>query len=321
MSPGSYLSMAASMFHLFAATRITSLGDRAELTRAARHGTDACRLNPSDPDVWSLMALIYNRQGRYPEAIAAAKKAVSLAPTNGLHYLHLAVVSWGEERIRAAHRALVWNPEIVQAHWLAATVFIARGRLVEALSELRDGCAKHDAQTLGQKKVDSPGLHWLHGLVLLALGVEKDAHAEFECEIMRASDRYVEGREAIANSAYALGAVALRAALEQGATPGSAEALAGLPAYPMIVSGTMSSTPGAAELTGELHPVESAMVKAARLGLYRQHQEAARGCREALVAAPPGGAGWLLPVDPLVNTNARADIWAAALLALRQRAM
>ena len=40
----------------------------------------------------------------------------------------------------------------------------------------------------------------------------------------------------------------------------------------------------------------------------------------ALTDAPPGNAGWLLPVEPLLNVRANPDAWAAALSRLRARA-
>jgi hypothetical protein len=65
---------------------------------------------------------------------------------------------------------------------------------------------------------------------------------------------------------------------------------------------------------------EEALVHATALALRGQHHEAARLCADALSAAPPGSALWLLPVEPLINASAHADIWAPTLAILRDRA-
>jgi hypothetical protein len=48
--------------------------------------------------------------------------------------------------------------------------------------------------------------------------------------------------------------------------------------------------------------------------------EAARIVDDALAAAPPGSAGWLLPIEPMLQAYANADLWAPALARLRTRA-
>jgi len=42
---------------------------------------------------------------------------------------------------------------------------------------------------------------------------------------------------------------------------------------------------------------------------------------KALAAAPPGNAGWLLPVEPLLNISRNPDVWAPVLNRLRARAV
>ena len=41
---------------------------------------------------------------------------------------------------------------------------------------------------------------------------------------------------------------------------------------------------------------------------------------DALAAAAPGGAAWLLPVEPLLNVSAHRVAWSPALARLRARA-
>jgi hypothetical protein len=41
---------------------------------------------------------------------------------------------------------------------------------------------------------------------------------------------------------------------------------------------------------------------------------------EALIGAPPGSAGWILPVEPLLQVAARPNLWRPVLASLRNRA-
>src|SRR5262245_52631840 len=81
-----------------------------------------------------------------PHALAAARKAVAIDPKEWRHHLSLAFVSGGAERLHAAHRALAMCPDLTLAHWLAATVFMARELFDAALEHIRAGCAGQDAQ-------------------------------------------------------------------------------------------------------------------------------------------------------------------------------
>jgi hypothetical protein len=55
--------------------------------------------------------------------------------------------------------------------------------------------------------------------------------------------------------------------------------------------------------------------------LSGSHDAAARLIDQALSAAPPSNAGWLLPVEPLLNLNAAPAEWKAVLGRLSARAM
>ena len=50
------------------------------------------------------------------------------------------------------------------------------------------------------------------------------------------------------------------------------------------------------------------------------HDEAARVCGDALARANAGSAGWLLPVDPLLQVTDHHEAWAPTLALLRERA-
>ena len=52
-----------------------------------------------------------------------------------------------------------------------------------------------------------------------------------------------------------------------------------------------------------------------------EHRSAAEIVEQALAAAPPSSAGWLLPVEPLLHVQASPADWAPALARLSARAM
>jgi hypothetical protein len=56
------------------------------------------------------------------------------------------------------------------------------------------------------------------------------------------------------------------------------------------------------------------------MALRGAHAEAAALVDRALAAAPPGNAGWLVPVEPLLNVSAHPVVWIPALSRLRTRA-
>jgi hypothetical protein len=66
--------------------------------------------------------------------------------------------------------------------------------------------------------------------------------------------------------------------------------------------------------------VDAAIAGAIDATLHGDHHRAAAITAEALAAAPPGSAGWVVPVEPLLDVAARPEIWAPVLARLRNRA-
>ena len=77
---------------------------------------------------------------------------MSLEPDNWRHHFRLSLVSWGEARLRAARRTLALLPGLPLAHWLAATVHVARQNLDEAERELRAGIESMQATPRGDAR-------------------------------------------------------------------------------------------------------------------------------------------------------------------------
>ena len=314
-----HIGMANACALSFESTRTHASPDLEALRDAVHHAREGCRLDPSSGEAWSTLAFVLHRSGSTGEAIAAARKAVTLDPGNWRHYLRLAFVSWGEERLRAAHRVLTLCPGLALAHWFAATVFIARQAFDTALDELRPGCASQDAQRTEGGRFKAVGLHLLHGLVLAARGNEEGALQEFTRELEFEADGQLYARECSANTWYAIGAIHLRNGRRADADAAFREALSRVPGHPLAAALCGADVTGAKSRLAGMNNVDLAMANAAALILNGKHELAARVCGEALAHAEAGPAGWLLPVDPLLNPL-RHPVWARTLAMLRDRA-
>ena len=315
-----HIGMANACALGFESTRTHASPDLEALRDAVHHAREGCRLDPSSGEAWSTLAFVLHRSGSAGEAIAAARKAVTLDPGNWRHHLRLAFVGWGEERLRAAHRVLTLCPGLALAHWFAATVFIARQAFDTALEELRRGCASQDAQRTEGGRFKAVGLHLLHGLVLAARGNEEGALEEFARELEFEADGQLYARECSANTWYAIGAIHLRNGRRADADAAFREALNRVPGHPLAAALCGADVSGAESRLAGMNNVDLAMANAAALILNGKHELAARVCGEALAHAEAGPAGWLLPVDPLLDPLRHPDVWARTLAMLRDRA-
>jgi len=310
-----HIGMANACVLAFESTRADAAPDVESLRQAAHHAREGCRLDASSGEAWSTRAFVLHRSGNAPEAIAAARKAVTLDADNWHHYLRLAFVSWGEERLRAAHRVLALCPGLALGYWFAATVFVARQAFDAALDELRPGCASQDAQRTETGRFKAVGLHLLHGLVLAARRSEERALEEFARELDFESDGQLYTRECCANTWYAAGAVHLRNDRRHEADAAFREALKRVPGHRLVSVACGTTLP-----LQSGNDVDAAMVEAAALVQQGRHDDAARRCGDALALAEPGQAGWIIPVDPLLHASAHRDAWARTLAMLRDRA-
>ncbi|MEQ1757821.1 MAG: winged helix-turn-helix domain-containing protein [Vicinamibacterales bacterium] len=136
-----HIALANVDYLTYESTRIDAAPDVARLEKALRHASRGCELSPHSGDAWGVLGLTRHRSGDTSGGLSAVRKAIDLEPTPFMHYVRLALVSWGDERLVATDRALKRCPELAVAHWLAATVFVARGSFDLALDRLRIGCA------------------------------------------------------------------------------------------------------------------------------------------------------------------------------------
>jgi DNA-binding winged helix-turn-helix (wHTH) protein/Tfp pilus assembly protein PilF len=321
--PAAHIGMANAWVLGFESTRAEAAPDVGALQQAAYHAREGCRLDPSSGDAWSTLAFVLHRIGDARAATAAVRKAIGLEPEDWRHYVRLAFVSWGEERLRAAHRVLTLCPGLALAHWFAASVFVARQAFDRAIEHLREGCAARDAQRKETARFSAVGLHLLHGLVLAARGASDEALEEFERELALEDAGHVYARECGANTWYACGALRLRRGLRDQAAAAFHQALKRVPSHAMAAIGlecAVSSSLEALTTRHDANTVDAAIVNAAILALKGKHPEAAGVCGEALAHADPGSAGWLLAVEPLLYPTAYREVWAPTLAILRDRA-
>ena len=317
-----HVGIANAAVMLFESARFGGARDPVILQQAEHHAREACRLDPASGDPWSTLAFVIHLTGNSRDAVAAAHNAISLEPDDWRHHLSLAFVSWGEERLRAARKLSKLRPGLALAHWLAATVFIARQAFDAALTELRAGCTVQDAQRKDTGRFNIVGLHLLHGQVLAAQGLIDEALQELDRELASHDEGHIYAQECYANCWYSIGAIRLRHGTREEAETALQKALALAPGH-ALAGVAMTAVSPAADRTAlpvASNPLDTAIIHAAMLALRGNPIDAARVCGEAIAHAGPGCAGWVLPIDPLFQPTAHGDAWAQTLAMLRDRA-
>jgi DNA-binding winged helix-turn-helix (wHTH) protein/Tfp pilus assembly protein PilF len=288
--------------------------DTATLAQGIRHARTACLLAPASGEAWITLAFVFHLNGENKHATAAALKAMALGPENWRLALRAAYVCWGERRLDAAVRAITLRPGTALAHWLISTVFIARQAFPRALEELRIGCAAQEAQVRGS---DYPavGLYLLHGLVLAAHGRLDEAARQLQRELTWADSGQLYAQKCAANTWYALGAVCLRQQKRAEADAAFKRALTIYPRHVSAASVLHGKVPASASA------IDAALGLAIVLARGGRHVEAARVYHDAVGQTPSGSAGWLLPVEPMLNPLAHPEVWAKALALIANRAL
>jgi DNA-binding winged helix-turn-helix (wHTH) protein/cytochrome c-type biogenesis protein CcmH/NrfG len=316
-----HIGLANALALRFESTRTADEPDVAALQTAAGHAREACRLDAGSSEAWATLALVLSRAGAGDEAVSAARRAVAIDPDNWRHQLRLAVASWGDERLRTAHRAQRLLPGLALAHWLAATVHIARQSFDTARHELVAGAEAQDAQRDGER-FGAVGLHLLTGLVDFAHGDRGSAIEQFQREIAATESGHVYAREARANSWAAIGAIKIH-------TGDHAEAVEALERAVQIVPGHLAARGALSvllrrpdDLVGRrLTQLRAAGTNTAAVDAAAiEAIQAATGLASVLSAAPAGSSGWIIPVDPFLATAFQPAAWAAVLRLLRARA-
>jgi DNA-binding winged helix-turn-helix (wHTH) protein len=330
--PPSHIGLANALVFRFECTRSDATPDTSSLKQAVHHAREACRLAPSLAETWATLGFVLNRAGLTKDAIAAARRGVALEPVNWRHQLRLAFVAWGEERLRAANRTLHLMPGLGLAHFLAATVHVARQAFAAAERDLEAGAAAQDEQRTGRSRFSAVGLHWLRGLVQLREGREDEARDSFARELAFESAGHLYTAECCAHVHYALGALDLRDGRRDAAAAAFERALnlAGgqllpLAARAAILTGAEGESlrEAARSRIESAHrhgfTIDAAIASSVDAVLRGDHVGAAATVRDGLIAGADGSSGWLLPVDPLLRTWENAA-WSGVVGEVRKRA-
>jgi len=314
-----HVGLASACVLQFEMTRVELAPDLAALALAAEHAREACRLDAGYGEAWATLGFVLERTGERVDALAALRRAVSLEPDNWRHHVRLSYGSWGEERLRAARRALALVPGLALAHWLAATVHVAREAFADAERDVRAGL---EAQQHAAGPFSTVALHWLNGLLSLRNGEHEAALDQFGRELASEGRGHLYARECCANTCYAIGALHLRCGRAIEAASAFRQAIARVPRHPGAHVGLAFSEHAEADRRASApSSIEMVFAEAAALALHGDGDQAVAEVERALEQAPPGNTGWLLPVEPLLNVAANPERWSRALARLRSRSI
>ena len=333
----------------FEMTRTDAEPDVAGLETALAHALEARRLDPKYGEAWATLGFVLERTGRRDDALAAARQSIVLEPDNWRHHLRLSACSWGEERLREARRTLQMLPGLPMAHWLAASVLVARGLLTDAEEEVLTGLTTINQHTPSSAlglvapldiDQDTPtgfsavaplggtqdatsrfspvALNWLLGLILLARGAREVAIVAFHRELDHEHCGHLYVKEVAANSWYAIGAARFTAGDRDAAQEAFFECVKRVPKH-LMARAALGQTPPATGPSG----VDRAIAQAVYLAVDDDlpgSESAASAIERALAEAPGGNAGWLLPVEPMLAVARCPERWLSVLARLRSRA-
>lgn len=319
-----HVGLANALAFRFEASRLDEEPDLVALSDALPHARDACRLQPNWAEAWATLGFVLHRAGQREHGVAAVRRAVELEDDNWRHHLRLAFVCWGEARLRAAQRTLQLMPGLALAHWLAASVHVARQAFDAADRELTAGAAAQDEQTAGAM-FGGVGLHWLSGLLRLSQGNGASAERHFDRELQFEESGHLYARECCTATWYAKGCHALHRGDSAVAAVAFGEVLRRVSRHPMamaavppLVEPDDSFTARLQLLRGRGGHVDAAVAGTVRRVVQGQEPDV-RALRDALEEAPPGPAAWYLPVEPMLRPTLDTRRWASALALLQSR--
>jgi DNA-binding winged helix-turn-helix (wHTH) protein/tetratricopeptide (TPR) repeat protein len=331
-----YTGLATAQLAAFEETRSENVPDQARLAASVANARKAVLLDDTLAEAHATLAFVLVSGSATAEARQAARHAVALEPGSWRHFFRLGYASWGEERLRATDNALALYPDFAFAHFQMAMVHIARGHLREAETVLRQGAAVQDRQISRGDRYPALGLHWLLALVRLAQDDVGEALEELDRERQLAKPHRLYGREFEMNSLFGRGACHLRLDRIDEAADAFQRALALYPDHAQSTLGhhvalrAIGDSDGAAatwrkatDIVATLktaRPIEAAIVRSHMLAIEGSAAQADAVLCKALDDAPPGFAGWTLPVEPLLAQLIRGSALANALSRLSARA-
>lgn len=319
----------------FEGTRADSTPDRDALALAMEQAREACQLNHDLPAAWAALGLVLLRAGDRANGVAALYRAVRLGGTNWLCYFWLAEATWGEERLSAARQVLAQNPGFPMACWLAASPWVARGVLDHAERELDGGLSAMDVHAQAPGRFQTVAFYYLKGLLAYRRGAVDESLSWFDRELALEDFGHVYARECSANTLAAKGSVFLITGDTTAAHTAFAASLQRIPDQPVAHAGmaildasgdAMRLRQAARHLLADRCPanmpvtVDIAVARAILLVAAGDHAAGDALVAAALDVAPPGNAGWLVPLLPLLRVQEHRDAWTGVLGTLARRA-
>jgi DNA-binding winged helix-turn-helix (wHTH) protein/Tfp pilus assembly protein PilF len=322
-----HTGLASAELASYESTRSENHPARERLARAATHARRAIELDERLAEAHGSLAMILVSAWDTHGAIRAARRAVALEPGNWRHLFRLGHATWGDERLRAGAATLALYPDFAFSYFQTAMVHVARRHLGEAERVLQHGTAVQDRQIARGERYPALGLHWLLGLVRLAQQDESEAIEEFGRELALAQTHRLYGREYTMHALLGRGSAWLRAGRRDEAARDFDRALGLYPAHPLALIGAAIASDGSfaraetaiADMAGD-KPVQAGLARGALLAVQGRLEEAAAAFDELLTSAPPGFAGWQLPVQPLLREVVDAEPFSAVFARLADRA-
>jgi tetratricopeptide (TPR) repeat protein len=331
-----YVGRAHARYWRYEASRAQNPPDHGELRAAIADVQRAIELDPNLAEAHAALAMFLVSAERAVDAVAAGRRAVMLEPGNWRHLFRLGVAAWGDERLECFDRVRERYPELEYTYFFIAMVHVARGRLAPAEEALRQGLMQHDDQQVRTDRFPGRGLHWLLGLTHLASGDSLQARAEFERELTSAGgELYAADYSIRAYNGH--GYAFLREGHADAAARMFGRALEFLPEHARSLVGLVeayrrggrkkeaaSAFERAERALEALHAnerrMEAAMVTAFAQVVSGRRPEAIATLDQFLSEAPPGLAGWTIPVEPLFAPLREERGFQAVLTRLAERA-
>lgn len=331
-----HVGLANARFWQYEMSRARNQPEGALLAHAIDHVRRAIELERNLAEAYATFSFLLVSAGRFSEALAAARRSVTLEPAYWGNQFRLAHAEWGEDRLRTLSRAMELYPDFPFAHFEAAMVHIARGSLERAESVLREGTIVQERQANLKQRYPAKGLHWLLGLVRLARGDAREARTEFDREIAIGSTQLYAAEFAM--NAYDGAGFA---ALEDGDTgeavqmftralelfPEHARSLVGL-GFALATGGDAGAATAA--FTHAARAIDSlrrggrtseATIAEAFMHRVQGRADDAIGLLKRLVERPEiPFAGWTIPIEPLLAPLGQRADFKEVLAALAQNA-
>ena len=331
-----YVGRAHARFWRYEASRARNRPDVAELRGAIGDIRRAIELDSNLAEAHAALAFFLTAAHQPVEAVAAGRRAVALEPGNWRHLFRLGFAAWGDERLECFRRVTERYPEFPYAYFGMAMVHIARGDLVAAGQTLRNGLIFEADRPSPRERFPGRGLHWLLGLTRLAAGDSDEAHLEFDRELSaRGGELYAAEYEVNAYDGH--GFAFLHEGKSAQATAMFGRALEILPDHARSLVGLgeahrrdnhENDSAAALERAGQAieelrvndRTTEATIASALSLVVADRSSEAIGVLDQFLADAPPGFAGWTLPIEPLLAPMRSGAQFSGVLARLAERA-